>query len=103
MTGIDHWVWAAYAIVDVYVESGETVDIYDQLTRRSRRRGQRRRPDPLAAGRIVADEPIWTPREYFLKVIEVRMNQVLREWNFIVDQVERDIKQYVNSENSTCC
>jgi hypothetical protein len=102
VTGIDQWVWSAYAIIDVYVESEETVDIYDQLTRRSRRFSRRRRPDPLATGRILADEPIWTPREYFLKVIEIRMIQILREWNYIVDQVERDIKRYVCGVNSTC-
>lgn len=93
MTGIDHWVWAAYGFVDVYFESKETVEGYDQMRgRRCKRWG---RADPLAVGRIVADEPIWTPREYFLKVVEIRINQVLREWNSIVDKMEKEIKQYV--------
>jgi hypothetical protein len=86
-------VWTAYGFVDVYFDSEETVDGYDQMRgRRCRRWG---RPDPLTAGRIVADEPIWMPREYFFKIFEIRMIQVLREWNWIVDQVEKAVKQYV--------
>jgi hypothetical protein len=35
------------------------------------------------------------PREYFLRVFEIRMNKVLGEWNCIGDKVEKDVKQYV--------
>lgn len=91
VTGIDQWVWTAYGFVDVYFDSHETVEGYDQMRgRRCRRWG---RADPLAAGQIVADEPIWVPREYFLKVFEIRMNQVLREWNWIVEKVGKKVKQ----------
>lgn len=69
------------------------MDAYDQMKGRICRRWGR--PDPLAAGRIVADEPIWTPREYFLKVVKVRTYLVLREWNSIADKVEKEVKQYV--------
>jgi hypothetical protein len=93
VTGIDHWVWVAYGFVDVYFDSQETVDGYHQMkVRRCRRPG---RADPLTAGHFVADEPIWMPREYFLKVCEIRMNQVLREWNWIVHKVKKKVKQYV--------
>jgi hypothetical protein len=49
--------------------------------------------DPLAVGSINADEPIWTPREYYFKVFEFRMNQVLREWNCITEKVEKIFEQ----------
>jgi hypothetical protein len=93
MIGIDHWVWAAYGLVDTYFESDErakeSVDRYDQL------KGRRGRPDPLAAGQIDASKPIWTPREYFLRVFEIRIKQVRGEWHNIVDKVENEVKQYV--------
>jgi hypothetical protein len=93
VTGIDHWVWAAYGLVDTYFESNErvkeSVDRYDQL------KGRRGRPDPLAAGQIDASKPIWTPREYFLRVFEIRIKQVRGEWHNIVDKVENEVKQYV--------
>jgi hypothetical protein len=90
LTGIDHEVWDAYGLVDTYFNSKETVDYYDKFE------GQRRgRPDPLAVGRILADEPIWLPRDYFFKVLETRMKIVLREWNLIWDEVEDAVKEYV--------
>jgi hypothetical protein len=93
VTGIDHWVWTAYGCVDTYFGSEESVDGYDQMKgRRCRRWG---RPDPLAAGQINAHEPIWTPREYFLKVFQVRVSQILREWNLIGSKVEEEVKRYV--------
>jgi hypothetical protein len=82
VTGIDYWVWTAYGIVDTYFGSEESVDAYHQMAAPT---GQ---PDPLAAGRIAANNPIWTPREYFFKVFEIRINKVRREWNNIIDEVE---------------
>jgi hypothetical protein len=94
VTGIDHWVWAAYGFVDTYFGSKETADSYHRLKGRFGGRA-----DPLAAGELNADEPIWTPREYFLKVVEIRMKQVLKEWNRIVRTVEKEIKWYVLHAN----
>jgi len=90
VTGIDNWVWTAYGIVDTYFASGETADDYDTLEGRLRGR-----PDPLAAGQLNADQPIWKPREYFLKVFEIRSNRVLKEWDKIACTVEEEIKRYV--------
>jgi hypothetical protein len=91
ITGIDHWVWTAYGFVDTYFGSKESVDGYDQME------GPMGRPDPLAAGQIPADRLLWTPREYFFKVFEIRMNEVRKQWQAIIDKVEGDIKQYVSS------
>jgi hypothetical protein len=90
VTGIDDQVWTAYGFVDTYFASGETGDNYDTLEGRLSGR-----PDPLAAGQLNADQPIWTSREYFLKVFEIRSNQVLKEWDNIACTVEEVIKRYV--------
>ena len=90
VTGIDHWVWTAYGFVDTYFGSTETVDDYHKLKGRSGGRA-----DPLAAGRLNGDEPIWTPREYFLTVARIRMQKVLKEWNRIVRTVKKEIEWYV--------
>lgn len=91
VTGIDHWVWVAYCCVDTYFESKNMVEWYDKLTGTNGR--TRRRADPFAAGRINADEPIRTPREYFFKVFEIRVLEVLREWNGIFLWVKNEDKQ----------
>ena len=89
VTGIDHWVWTAYGFVDTYFGSKESVARYHRL------KVHTGRPDPLAAGQIDTNNPIWTPREYLFKVFEIRINEVLREWHVIIDKVEGDVKEYV--------
>lgn len=74
IAGIDHGVWVAYGLVDNYFGSKETADAYHELNRKA---GVQ--VDPLVTGQIIADEPIRPPREYFFKVFEIRMKQVLRK------------------------
>jgi hypothetical protein len=51
--------------------------------------------DPIAFGELDANLPIWDPREYFLMVLQIRMAQVLKEWECLIRTVERSINQYV--------
>lgn len=44
-----------------------------------------------ALGGLDADCPIWNPREYFLMIVKTRMKQVLKEWECLVEAVERRI------------
>jgi hypothetical protein len=87
ITGIDNWVWTAFGIVDTYFGSKESVDAYHQMTAPT---GQ---PDPLTAGQTAANNPIWTPREYFFRVFEIRLNEVRREWTNIINEMETAINQ----------
>jgi hypothetical protein len=86
VTGLDYSVWTAYGFVDTYF-GAESVDHYDQL------RAFTGRPDPLAAGLIDANLALWTPRSYYLKILQIRINRVRREWIAIADKVEKDAKQ----------
>jgi hypothetical protein len=89
VTGIDHWVWTAYGFIDTYFGSKESVNAYHQLKARTGR------PDPLAAGQLPVDFLIWTPREYFFKVFEIRIKEVRSQWNIIIDTVGGAVKKYV--------
>ena len=51
--------------------------------------------DPLESSLIAANTPSWTPREYFFGVLQIRINEIRREWLVIFDKVEGDVKQYV--------
>jgi hypothetical protein len=91
ITGIDHSVWTAYDISEDYFGSRDSIDDYHQMI--SRPSGSR--PDSLAAGQIRTTNTIWTPREYFFKVFEIRMTEVRRQWKAILGKIEDEIKQYV--------
>jgi hypothetical protein len=89
VTGIDHQVWTAYCFVDTYFGAEDSVDNYDEID------GFGRRPDPLAAGHLHANQPIGEPRAYFFKIFERRMHLVVRNWNAVIDNTKKDIEQYV--------
>ncbi|KAE9363171.1 hypothetical protein N431DRAFT_357765 [Stipitochalara longipes BDJ] len=89
VTGIDHWVWAAYGIVDTYFGSKESLKHYDEES------DSLAQVDPLAKGQIPAHPLflIWTPREYFFKIVAIRMNEARRAWREIISEVEGSVKQ----------
>lgn len=90
VTGVNNWVWTAYGFVDTYFGSKGTVEDYDKLKGR-----HWEREDPLSAGRLNGGEPIWTPREYFLRVVQSRIREVLKEWKRIVRTVTEEVEGYV--------
>jgi hypothetical protein len=51
------------------------------------------RSDKIARGELDAHNPIWDPREYYLHVVLIRMQQVHREWEELVRYVEVGIKE----------
>lgn len=94
MTGSDEWRWAAYCFADTYFDQGdggrESVQTYHNES--LLRGGQRM--DPLTYANEPADDPIRTPREYFLVVFQNRIAQVKREWQQVVRKVEQRFRAY---------
>lgn len=48
-------------------------------------------PDALTAGALDSTRLIG-PREYFVKVLRIRIDQVFREWQLVVDRLEEIVK-----------
>jgi hypothetical protein len=95
VTGVDNRVWTAYCIVDTYFGAKKTLQHYHEEN------GPSAQIDPLAAGQIPATPSstlIWTPREYFFKIVAIRINEARRAWRVISDEVEGSVKQYVHSK-----
>jgi hypothetical protein len=92
VTGLDHSIWSAYASVDTYFDPEYSVENHHQY--RTRETREAKVWDALAGPRrLWADEPIWTPREYFLRVVECRSSDILVEWQEIVSKVESTVKE----------
>jgi hypothetical protein len=87
VTGTDDWRWVCYGFVDAKTlidgplhESSEDDLAMDQI-----------------AG-VRADAPIWRPRDYWLKAFEVRIDQVKRDWEYLVHKIESGIYRYVRTQ-----
>ncbi|KAK5044775.1 hypothetical protein LTR84_010431 [Exophiala bonariae] len=85
IAGPDENIWNGYCLVDNYFEKegdGETVHSYveDSL------RAQGMRADPFTRGRSEVDRDIATrkPREYFLTILRIRLQQVTYEQEKVV-------------------
>ena len=95
VSGLDHYVWDAVGLVDTYFEEDPKMkrdckyfeDIYESDAPLP--------PDFIPAGAHTTNLPIWTPREYFLKVLESRLAQIVKEWENLVDWITHDILDYV--------
>jgi hypothetical protein len=89
VAGSDHWRWVGYGFVDAEVdgilaESSGTDLLQDQIV----------------AGRIEASFPIWTPRDYWIRVFELRIDYVRNQWEYLIYKLELGISQYVRGQIS---
>ena len=92
VAGTDDWRWVAYCFVDTYFDS-------EKIARRSIRHQEGALPigvrlDPLRNGKLIEDEHYQDPREYFLAVLTVRLEQILGEWNLIVEKLQQAVRKY---------
>jgi hypothetical protein len=90
--------WTAYAFIDCYFNAESPLDqefSYEEM-----------QEDPIAwtceidgelATFVDANKPIWNPREYFLAILENQMARVVKEWEYVVRQLQGSVKQSVCS------
>jgi hypothetical protein len=87
VTGWDEWRWIGYGFVDTEID-GYLIDLSkDDLGF-----------DQIAAGEQEASKPLWRPRDYWLKVFEIRIEQVRREWEYLIHKLEPSANQYVRGQ-----
>ena len=94
VVGIDRRIWIAYGAFDTYFDKEESADDYYRMNESSWT-APMGRSDPLMAGQMRPNSSIWTHREYFLRVFEIRILRVREEWSFIIDKMANEVEQYV--------
>jgi len=87
--------WVAWSFIDNYFEEEELLDIdgfpYKRFVE-----------DPIVNGELDQNDPLVNPREYFLMILKVRSQQVLEEWECVVQSVKHNVKRYVCSRAVFC-
>lgn len=91
MAGRDEWNWTAYAFVDPRLDDEIYLDI--DIHELDEDLGSE---DPISAGKLDGDLPLWNPREYFLAIFSFRIMQIQREWDDVARELERRIDRYVS-------
>ena len=90
VTGLDDWVWTAYCFVDVYFKAQNHPEQVECLSNYGTKL------DPHSCGQYPADRPIWSPREYFLRTLSSRIEQVKQEWDNAVSILTQNMQTYVS-------
>jgi len=87
VTGSDDWRWVGYGFIDAEIDGVLAESSSDDLLF-----------DQIAAGALEVDFPIWRPRDYWLKVFELRIGQVRKEWDDLAHKLEQSIGTYVRGQ-----
>ena len=86
VTGVDHWRWTAWGFVDTWFEPGDAVSVYDE----GEVSGSR--PDPLSNGQLDVEPPECLPRKYFLRLLEIQIGLIAKEWEYILCIVGQEVR-----------
>jgi hypothetical protein len=52
---------------------------------------------------IDANDPIWDPRKYWLRIIDIRVRSVLKEWLWLVRNIEAGVVAWVSATVASDC
>lgn len=95
LTGYDQWRWTGLFAVDTWFEEECDDPALDKVMRYENDREDGMLFDPLSRGRDEASKSSWHPRLYFIRVMEIRLSQVKREWQKLAYNVEFPIRKSV--------
>jgi hypothetical protein len=89
VTGSDDWRFVGYSFVDQELDGLLTDKSEEDLSF-----------DQIAAEEIEANFPIWRPRDHWVMVLEVRIEQIRREWELLEYNLRLAVNQYVRVSKS---
>jgi hypothetical protein len=85
VTGADNWRWIGYAFVDTEIDGVLADSDLPEL-----------KMDQIAAGKLDISTPICCAREYWIKIFEIRIDYVRKQWLYLIWKFERSIDLYVS-------
>ena len=92
IVGSDDGRWVGCAFADTYFNDNDKNFTQSDFAYE----GSNANEDPIASdGKLDANCPIMNPRAYFLTIFRIRSDQVLKEWEYLVREVERNIETHV--------
>ncbi|KAI1419347.1 hypothetical protein F5Y12DRAFT_789156 [Xylaria sp. FL1777] len=94
VAGLDDSSYIGYAFVDTYHDGPNSDESVKEYHEKSNTPGHYSM-DPLSGGMLQADRPLWSPRIYFLRVFELRIEQVKEEWVNAVFMIQKKTSTYI--------
>ena len=95
VSGWDCHSWTAHMFIDLYYEESNSDEDLESITAYEKVRQDGLNFDPFTSSETMTNT-LRDPREYLLKVLEVRLSKVKNEWENSVLHIERSIEAYVS-------
>lgn len=89
--GPDEWFWTNIFLVDTYFGSEPSLETYLDSTEP----GGGNDP-PLGGGGSMRYRPYFDPREYFLRQLDRRIDQVAKEYSALIETFDQRMEEYVS-------
>lgn len=101
VSGIDNWSWVGYCFVDTYHDGSGSDDAVHNYP--SPDTSPDDFPlDPASGGNFPASPPFWSPRVYFLQILQHRLGMVKDEWSNVVSMIQLKTQSYVSLGREQC-
>jgi hypothetical protein len=91
--GPDEWFWTEIFLVDTYFGSEPRLRTYLDSTKP----GGGNDP-PLGGGGTMRFSPHFDPREYFLRKLDRRFDQVAKEYSALIETFDQRMEEYVSTQ-----
>ncbi|KZL75292.1 transcription factor SEF1, partial [Colletotrichum tofieldiae] len=101
VTGYDQRHWTAILAVDHWFEQeldDAEFSMPDSLERYQDDIDCGLRTDPLSRGQDDAEISRWTPRPYFLRIMGIRLTQVIKEWEGLMYHIEKILQGFAERQ-----
>ncbi|KAI0535608.1 hypothetical protein GGR58DRAFT_434586 [Xylaria digitata] len=94
VAGLDDSSYIGYVFADTYHNGPHNDESVTNYYEKSNMPGHYSM-DPLSGGMLEADRPLWSPRVYFLRILEFRIESVKEEWVNAVSMIQKKTKSYL--------
>ncbi|KAG7039145.1 hypothetical protein JMJ77_0003432, partial [Colletotrichum scovillei] len=92
VTGYDQWRWTGLVLLETWFDEILDDPSPDMITRYENDFQDGMISDPLCRGKDDATRTEWSPRPYFIRVLEIRIVQIYREWTFLFARLDERLK-----------
>jgi hypothetical protein len=90
VTGVDEWQYTSYCCVDTYFgkESGHGAYFHPPTLM-----------EPASGGLKELKYPLWNPRDYFLCILSIRIDETVWESLALINSFEERMEEYVRESD----
>ncbi|KAI0160105.1 hypothetical protein GGR57DRAFT_407509 [Xylariaceae sp. FL1272] len=94
ISGYDDYTWTGYFLIDLFYKKPGKIPRMEDICDYEGTGNKGYIPDPLTVGSSTFNDMIRAPREYFLRVLTVRIQEVASEWVNLEEKLQDSVENF---------